>query len=328
MPELPDVVAYIHALAPRVVGHTLGGVRLGSPFVLRSFAPPIAEVDGKRVVGLRRIGKRIVLVLDGDLFLVIHLMVSGRLHWKERPAAVSLKGKMALAAFDFDSGTLLLTEASSKKRASIHVVRGEEALAAFSRGGLEVLESDRDAFASVLRRENHTLKRALTDPRLFSGIGNAYSDEILHRARLSPAKLTSAADGSGDRPARFRHAARARNVDRAIRRGSGEGVSGKGHGVSRGDGGSRPLRQAVPRLRHARATHRLRGERGELLREVSDGREASRRPSPVAAASRRLAPDTRGVGGEEERGGVSFGCRPADPLTPALSPEAGERGKR
>jgi formamidopyrimidine-DNA glycosylase len=191
VPELPDVVAYIHALAPRVVGHTLQTVRLGSPFVLRSFTPPIGEVDGRRVLGLRRIGKRIVLALDGDLFLVIHLMVSGRLHWKERPTAVSLKGKMALAAFDFDSGTLLLTEASSKKRASIHVVRGEEALAAFSRGGLEVLESDRDAFASVLRRENHTLKRALTDPRLFSGIGNAYSDEILHRARLSPARLTS-----------------------------------------------------------------------------------------------------------------------------------------
>src|ERR1022692_3632163 len=151
MPELPDVVAYLKALEPRVVGHTLRTVRLGSPFVLRSVSPPIGQADGKCVVGLRRLGKRIVFALDGDLFLVIHLMVSGRLHWKTSP--VTLKGKMALAAFDFDQGTLLLTEASSKKRASIHLVRGEEALAAFSRGGLEVLESDRDAFASVLRRE-------------------------------------------------------------------------------------------------------------------------------------------------------------------------------
>ena len=189
MPELPDVVAYIHALEPRIVGRTLAALRLGSPFVLRSFSPPIAEAGGRRVVGLRRLGKRIVIGLEGELFLVIHLMVSGRLHWKA--SAVGLKSKTALAAFDFDSGTLLLTEASSKKRASIHLVRGEAALAELSRGGLEVLESDRDAFAAALRRENHTLKRALTDPRLFSGIGNAYSDEILHRARLSPAKLTS-----------------------------------------------------------------------------------------------------------------------------------------
>ena len=189
MPELPDVVAYIHALEPRIVGRTLEAVRLGSPFVLRSFDPPIGEADGKRVVGLRRLGKRIVIALEGGLFLVIHLMVSGRLHWKASP--VGLKSKTSLAAFDFESGTLLLTEASSKKRASIHLVRGEAALAAFARGGLEVLESDRADFAAVLRRENHTLKRALTDPRLFSGIGNAYSDEILHRARLSPAKLTS-----------------------------------------------------------------------------------------------------------------------------------------
>ncbi len=189
MPELPDIVAYLKALESRVVSQTLLTVRLGSPFVLRSFAPPLAEADGRVVVGLRRMGKRIVFALEGDYFLVVHLMISGRLHWKA--TAVGLKGKMSLAALDFDTGTLLLTEASSQKRASIHIVRGEAGLAEFSRGGLEILESDREAFGGVLRRENHTLKRALTDPRLFSGIGNAYSDEILHRARLSPAKLTS-----------------------------------------------------------------------------------------------------------------------------------------
>ena len=189
MPELPDVVAYLHALQSRVVGRRLLSVRLGSPFLLRSVAPPISEADRRTVTGLRRIGKRIVFELDGDLFLVLHLMVAGRLHW--RGAGVALRGKTSLAAFDFEEGTLLLTESSSKKRASLHMVAGKEALAAFSRGGIEPLEAGDEAFAAALRRENHTLKRALTDPRIFSGIGNAYSDEILHRARLSPVKLTS-----------------------------------------------------------------------------------------------------------------------------------------
>ena len=189
MPELPDVVAYLHALESRVVGHRLVSVRVGSPFLLRSVDPPLTEAHGRRVTNLRRIGKRIVFALEGDLFLVLHLMISGRLHWK--PAGAAVRGKMTLAAFDFDSGTLLLTEASSKKRASLHLVRGAANLAPFERGGLEPLEADRAAFAAALSRENHTLKRALTDPRLFSGIGNAYSDEILHRARLSPVKLTS-----------------------------------------------------------------------------------------------------------------------------------------
>jgi formamidopyrimidine-DNA glycosylase len=189
LPELPDVSAYIAALTPRVVGRRLESVRVGSPFLVRSFDPPLKAVEGKRVTGLRRIGKRIVFELEDDLFLVLHLMIAGRLHWRTGP--VNVRGKTALAAFDFEGGTLLLTEASSKKRASLHTVRGEAALEPFERGGLEVLEATRDAFARVLRSENHTLKRALTDPRLFSGIGNAYSDEILHRARLSPAKLTS-----------------------------------------------------------------------------------------------------------------------------------------
>jgi formamidopyrimidine-DNA glycosylase len=189
MPELPDISAYLAALDARVTGHVLQSVRVGSPFLVRSFDPPVSQAEGRRVTGLRRMGKRIVFELEGGLFLVLHLMISGRLHWKTGP--VNVRGKTALAAFDFDSGTLLLTEASSKKRASLHLVRGEEGLAPFQRGGLEVLEADREAFVSVLRSENHTVKRALTDPRLFSGIGNAYSDEILHRARLSPAKWTS-----------------------------------------------------------------------------------------------------------------------------------------
>ncbi|MFN2633009.1 MAG: Fpg/Nei family DNA glycosylase [Thermoanaerobaculia bacterium] len=189
MPELPDVVAYIRALEPRIVGQTLVSVRLGSPFLLRTVAPPLSDADGRRVTGLRRLGKRIVFALEGNLFLVLHLMVAGRLHWRGR--GVSLRAKTSLAAFDFEQGTLLLTEASSRKRASLHLVAGEGALAAFSRGGVEPLEAGEAAFTEALRRENHTLKRALTDPRLFSGIGNAYSDEILHRARLSPVKLTS-----------------------------------------------------------------------------------------------------------------------------------------
>jgi formamidopyrimidine-DNA glycosylase len=189
MPELPDIAAYLVALEPRVAGKPLERVRLGSPFVLRSVDPPLPEVEGRRVVGLRRLGKRIVFDLEGDLHIVLHLMIAGRLHWKTE--AVPVAAKNALAAFDFLDGTLLLTEAGSKKRASLHVVRGEAALEEHARGGLEVLEADRDAFRMALTHENHTLKRALTDPRLFSGIGNAYSDEILHRARLSPAKLTS-----------------------------------------------------------------------------------------------------------------------------------------
>jgi formamidopyrimidine-DNA glycosylase len=189
MPELPDVVVYIEHLERRTRGQALEGARLGSPFVLRSADPPLQAAFGKKVLGLRRMGKRIVFELEGELFLVIHLMVSGRLHWKERGAKVP--GKVGLAAFDFAAGTLTFTEASTKKRASIHLVKGEEALRAFDRGGLEVLGASKEQFAAALRSENHTLKRSLTDPRLFSGIGNAYSDELLHRAGMSPVKLTA-----------------------------------------------------------------------------------------------------------------------------------------
>jgi formamidopyrimidine-DNA glycosylase len=193
MPELPDVTVYVERVAERVVGHTFERVRLASPFLLRSVEPPLAELGGRAVTGIERLGKRILFALAGDYFLVLHLMVAGRLRWQPAPGA-KIPGKVGLAAFDFSSGTLLLTEASSKKRASLHAVRGRAALAEFDRGGLEPLGASAAAFKQALTRENHTLKRALTDPRLFSGIGNAYSDEILHRAQLSPVTLTSRLD--------------------------------------------------------------------------------------------------------------------------------------
>ncbi len=189
MPELPDLEVYVEAIAGRAVGQPLLGVRLGSPFLLRSADPPLRAATGRRVLSVRRLGKRIVLALEDDLFLALHLMIAGRLHWKERGAR--LPGRVGLAAFDFPPGSLVLTEAGTKRRAALHLLRGEAGLAALDRGGLEPLGASREAFEAALRRENHTLKRALTDPGLFSGIGNAYSDEILHRARLSPVKLTS-----------------------------------------------------------------------------------------------------------------------------------------
>jgi formamidopyrimidine-DNA glycosylase len=188
MPELPDVAVYIESLEPRIVGQPLERVRLRSPFLLRTVAPPLSAVLGARVAGLRRIGKRIVIALEGGRFVVLHLMIAGRLRW--RPAGTKLPGKLGLAAFDFPTGTLLLTEASSKQRAALHVVEGEAALAALDPGGIEPLEADLAEFRSAVLRERHTLKRTLTDPRILSGIGNAYSDEILHRAKLSPVRLT------------------------------------------------------------------------------------------------------------------------------------------
>jgi formamidopyrimidine-DNA glycosylase len=188
LPEYPDITIYLEQLRPRIVAQRLERIRLASPFFLRSVDPPIREAEGKRVIELRRLGKRIVLALETELFLVLHLMIAGRLRW--RPRGAKPPGKLGLAAIDFSSGALLITEASSKKRASLHLVRGEAALAAHDPGGLEVLETDLEHFRAALLRESHTLKRALTDPRLLSGIGNAYSDEILHRARLSPVKLT------------------------------------------------------------------------------------------------------------------------------------------
>ncbi|MFZ3266217.1 MAG: DNA-formamidopyrimidine glycosylase family protein [Terriglobales bacterium] len=188
MPELPDITVYIEALEKRILHQRLERVRIASPFLLRTANPPIAGAEGKTVVEMRRLGKRICIGLENDIWLVLHLMIAGRLHWKKRDAKLS--PPRGLAAFDFANGTLLWTEAGSKKRASLHVVAGEAGLAALDPGGLEVLDADLDHFAAALTSANHTLKRALTDPRLFSGIGNAYSDEILFEARLSPLALT------------------------------------------------------------------------------------------------------------------------------------------
>ena len=188
MPELPDILLYLHALQSRVVGHRVEAVRLASPFLLRSIDPPLASVQGRTIVDLHRLGKRIVMEAEGELFLVFHLMIAGRLRWK--PRGTRVPGKVGLLAIDFDHGTLLLTEAGTKRQASLYVVQGRGALADHDPGGLQVLDADLAAFDRALRSDNHTLKRALTDPHLFSGIGNAYSDEILHAGRLSPFKQT------------------------------------------------------------------------------------------------------------------------------------------
>jgi formamidopyrimidine-DNA glycosylase len=225
MPELPDVEVYLDCLRPRLFGQPLERVRLVSPFLVRTFEPPLEAAVGRRVVGLSRLGKRLVFALEGELFLVLHLMIAGRLQWK--PPGAKPPGKVGLAAFDFPTGTLVLTEAGSKRRAALHVVQGRAALARHDPGGLEVLDADLPRFAEALRRENHTLKRALTDPRLFGGIGNAYSDEILHRARLSP--LTLSQRLSEAEVARLYEAARATLTEwrDRLRREAGDGFPEK-----------------------------------------------------------------------------------------------------
>jgi len=187
MPEFPDIIVYIEALEQRILGQTLQRVQLGSPFLLRTAQPPITSVEGRKVVKLRRLGKRICVRLEEELWLVLHLMIAGRLHWHERPVKAS---RVRLAVFDFTNGTLSLTEAGTQRRASLHLIQGEAGLQRMNPGGLEIFETDLESFAKVLQSANHTLKRALTDPRLFSGIGNAYSDEILWHAQLSPIALT------------------------------------------------------------------------------------------------------------------------------------------
>jgi len=189
MPELPDVLLYLHALQPRIVGQRVLRVRLASPFLLRSIDPPLSPIEGRKVVALSRLGKRIVFEAEGELFLVFHLMIAGRFRWK--PPGARIPGKVGLLAIDFDHGTLVMTEAGTRKQASLHVASGRAALVQHDPGGLDVFEADVPAFRAALQRDNHTLKRALTDPHLFSGIGNAYSDEILHAARLSPFKQTN-----------------------------------------------------------------------------------------------------------------------------------------
>ena len=194
MPEYPDLEVYLDALKPRILGKPLKRLRLGSPFVLRTVEPPLLSLNGRKVEALRRLGKRLILELTDEYFIVIHLMIAGRLQWKDT-ADAKMPGKAGLAAFDFENGTLLFTEVSTKKRASIHLAQGEPSLKTFDRGGLEVMTAHLDQFAERLRSENHTLKRTLTDPRLFAAIGNAYSDEILHRAKLSPVKQTKSMTG-------------------------------------------------------------------------------------------------------------------------------------
>jgi formamidopyrimidine-DNA glycosylase len=189
MPELPDILLYLHALQPRIVGHRVERARLASPFLLRSIDPPLSAVEGRSIVGLERLGKRVVVETEGELFLVIHLMIAGRFRWKEKGAKIP--GKIGLLAIDFAHGTLIMTEAGTQRRASLHVVQGRDALAQHDPGGIDVMAADLTTFRAALQRENHTLKRSLTDPHVFSGIGNAYSDEILHAARLSPFKQTA-----------------------------------------------------------------------------------------------------------------------------------------
>ena len=202
MPELPDVELYLHALRPRIVGQRLRRLRLASPFLLRSVDPPVAAIEGRVVRGVRRVGKRIVWSMDSGVCVVIHLMIAGRFRWRASDAAIPRKA--GLAAFDFDTGTLLLTEAGSRRRASLHIVAGEGEVEEMNPGGIEVLPASREAFEEAITRENHTLKRALTDPHVLSGIGNAYSDEILHAARLSPMQLTTRL--TGDEIARLHEA--------------------------------------------------------------------------------------------------------------------------
>jgi formamidopyrimidine-DNA glycosylase len=225
MPELPDIVVYIEALEKRIVGQTVEQVRIASPFLLRTATPSIRSVEGKMIRALRRLGKRICIGLDDDLWLVLHLMIAGRLHWRKKGAALS--PPRGLAAFDFANGTLLWTEAGSQKRASLHVIAGDDGLNNLDPGGLEVFESNLKAFATVLKSENHTLKRALTDPRLFSGIGNAYSDEILFEAQLSPLALTQKLrDDEVERLYAATRATLSRWVDR-LRAEAGEGFPEK-----------------------------------------------------------------------------------------------------
>jgi formamidopyrimidine-DNA glycosylase len=212
VPELPDITLYLEALAPRVLNQPLERLRIANPFLLRTPDPPVSAVEGRRVTGLRRLGKRIVMAVEGDLFLVLHLMIAGRLRWRD--AGAPIPGKVGLAAFDFPTGTAILTEAGSRRQASLHIVSAS-GLEALDPGGLEVLESDLGAFAARLTRVNHTVKRALTDPHIFSGIGNAYSDEILHAAGMSPMKLTASL--SDEEIARL-HRATIGTLDRWIRR--------------------------------------------------------------------------------------------------------------
>lgn len=282
MPELPDITSYLVALWPRIVGQPLERILVKSPFLVRTVEPDLFSLTGEAVQDLSRIGKRIVWHFAGERFLVFHLMIAGRFHWRKAGARPATKND--LAAFGFPGGTLMLTEASPKKRASLHVVQGAAALAQFDRGGLEPLEATLAQFRAALTRENHTLKRALADPRLFSGIGNAYSDEILLAAGLSPVALTSRLSSDEINGAVRCRAGNTPALDQAIECRSRGGVSREGDRVSPRDDRARPVRQALPEVRHAHPAHPLRRKRNQLLPALPDRRQAPRRPLPLATA--------------------------------------------
>ena len=303
MPELPDVELYLAALRPRILGRPLERVRVASPFFVRTFDPPLSALVGHRIVDLQRMGKRLVWTFDDSLFVVIHLMIAGRFRWLE--AGAQIPGKIGLAAFDFDNGTLAVTEAGSRKQASLHVLRGADEVAAHDPGGVEVFELTEAEFARILRAENHTLKRALTDPHLFSGIGNAYSDEILHAARLSPLKLTQSLT-DGEIAALFTSTRLLLHEwTERLTRGRGREVPGEGHRLPQGHGSPRPISPTVSPLRISDPAHRLRAQRVQLLSDVSDQRPPAGRPRHVAAPARRLAPDVGRAGARTETVGLS-----------------------
>ena len=255
MPELPEISAYVRALEQRILGQVIEAVRIRTPSLLRTFDPRVSELEGRRLTEVRRLGKRIVFELEGEFFAVIHLMITGRLGWTER--GTSIPKKRGHAAFDFPNGTLLLTEASTHKRASLHVVHGEEALAALDPGGVEPLEVDYADFRDALLRENRTLKRALTDPRILSGIGNAHSDEILLDAQLSPVRRTQQLD-QGGAPATLRvDPPFSEGVGGAASYGVWRRISQENHRVPRSDDGSREVRSTMPPVRHAHPAHRV-----------------------------------------------------------------------
>ncbi len=293
MPELPEIVAYIDALERRLVGRVLERIRIRTPSVLRTYDPKVSELEGKRVAGLRRMGKRVVLEMDDDLFAVIHLMISGRFQWKKRGALIPRK--RAHAAFDFPNGILLLAEASSHKRASLHVVRGEEALSELDPGGIEPLEAGLESFREALFKENRTLKRALTDPRVLSGIGNAHSDEILLKARLSPVKRTRQLDEEEvEELFEATRSSLAEWVDR-LREESGEDFPKTITAFHPSMGAHGKQWRAVPPLRGADPAHRLRGEGDQLLRALPNGGEAPQGSSAVPSSPGGLAQDSRGA---------------------------------
>jgi formamidopyrimidine-DNA glycosylase len=277
MPELPDIAAYISALEPRIVAQPIERVRLASPFLLRTAQPPLTTVETRTVRELRRIGKRIAIGVDGELWLVLHLMIAGRQHW--RPAGTKLSGRQNLAAFDFPSGSLVLTEGGSKHRASLHVLAGEQGLRSVDPGGIEVFTSDCNSFRAALTAENRTLKRALTDPRLVSGIGNAYSDEILHAAQLSPIAFT--------------HKLEAHEWERPAARGGGSRFSRKSNRISQRYGGSWTLWRTLFEVWRKDSANSLRGQRNELLRSMPNRWESSCGSRFVPAVAIGLATNAR-----------------------------------